>query len=256
MCSEPVVLADGANVVVHLAPLPVVAKVASVTHAVRSPGDWLARELAVATWVASSGLPVVVPSPELPAVVHESSGAVMTFWRFSSLIPEVVPASVLGGMLRELHACLRSFPGSLPWLATPLGDVAAFLARGRLAAGDLAAVAAAFSRVRADLPGPAADDQALHGDAHPGNLLRTPSGWTWCDLEDACSGPIAWDLACVAGSTRVDGAAALEAYGGDVAPAFRELRRLHVTAWTCLYAETMPRHHAAAAELLQGWREG
>ena len=43
-CHDPVVLADGANVVVHLSPAPVVAKVAASTTAVRpDPAAWLQR---------------------------------------------------------------------------------------------------------------------------------------------------------------------------------------------------------------------
>ena len=43
-CAEPVVLADGANVIVHLSPSPVVAKVAASTTAVRADGAaWLQR---------------------------------------------------------------------------------------------------------------------------------------------------------------------------------------------------------------------
>lgn len=43
-CTEPVVLADGANVIVHLSPSPIVAKVAASTSVIRSDADrWLQR---------------------------------------------------------------------------------------------------------------------------------------------------------------------------------------------------------------------
>src|SRR2546423_1704971 len=32
--------------------------------------------------------------------------------------------------------------------------------------------------------------RALHGDAHPGNLLSTPDGLVWNDFEDAWRGPL------------------------------------------------------------------
>jgi hypothetical protein len=67
--SDPVVLADGANVVVHLSPAPVVAKVAASTTAVRSAADWLQRELDVTRFLAGRGAPVMTPSPEVPATV-------------------------------------------------------------------------------------------------------------------------------------------------------------------------------------------
>ena len=67
-CDEPSVLADGANVVVHLRPSPVVAKVAATTAAVRAdPAAWLQRELDLAVFLTAAGAPVMVPSPEVPA---------------------------------------------------------------------------------------------------------------------------------------------------------------------------------------------
>lgn len=54
--------------------------------------------------------------------------------------------------------------------------------------------------------------QVLHGDAHPGNLVATPAGWRWIDLEETCRGPVRWDLAVLRGTRRLDGAAAVAAY--------------------------------------------
>lgn len=245
---EPSVLADGANLVLHLHPAPLVAKVALSTHLVREPSDWLARELAVAGHLDAAGVPVVRPSDLLPARVHEHDGEVMTFWRHLPHDPtDVVDPGLLGALLRELHVALRTCTVPLTRLATPLEDVGRFL-QTRGSDG----MRRAFDRVRATLP----DDpgQALHGDPHPGNLLPAATGWTWADLEDSCSGPLAWDLACVDASTRVDGAAALRAYGDvpDLTP-WRELRRLHATAWLCLYAERLPRHRDGAAAMLASW---
>ncbi len=43
-----------------------------------------------------------------------------------------------------------------------------------------------------DLP-----EQAVHGDAHLGNVITTSRGPLWNDWEDAFRGPLAWDLACL-----------------------------------------------------------
>src|SRR3954470_4347455 len=77
---DPVVLADGANVVVHLAPAPVVAKAAASSRTIRNAGARLAREVAVAAAVRAAGLPVVAPSDAVPARVHEHNGVAVTFW--------------------------------------------------------------------------------------------------------------------------------------------------------------------------------
>jgi len=79
---EPLVLADGANVIVHLRPSPVVAKVAASTAVVRpDPARWLQRELDVVSFLAAAGAPVMTPSPEMPATVYHGDGQVMSFWR-------------------------------------------------------------------------------------------------------------------------------------------------------------------------------
>jgi hypothetical protein len=82
--NDPVVLADGASVVVHLRPAPLVAKVAASTTAVRPAATWLQRELDVAQFLAARGAPVMTPSPEVPATVHHGNGQIMSFWQYLS----------------------------------------------------------------------------------------------------------------------------------------------------------------------------
>ncbi len=261
--TEPVILADGANVVVHLSPAPVVAKVAASTPAVRPDSTaWLQRELDVTAFLAARGAPVVPPSPELPATTHSGHGHVMSFWRYqppanSGGPPPSADEETIGSMLSDLHAVLRGYPGPLPVLA-PLQDIPAFLARPqtRLDAGQKAALAAAYARLTAELD-PAAPAQPLHGDASAGNLMATGHGWLWHDFEDTCCGPVAWDLAASTASQFKYGPRILAAYGdpvdaGQLAVCER-LRRLHLTVWYCLYAERLPELAARAAELVAGW---
>ena len=128
--TDPVILADGANVIVHLSPAPVVAKVAASTTAVRpDTAAWLQRELDVAQFLAGRGTPVMTPSPEVPPAVHHGDGQVMSFWRYLSPAgQEPAAEATIGSMLRDLHAELRGYPGQLPLLA-PLHDIPSFLAR-------------------------------------------------------------------------------------------------------------------------------
>jgi hypothetical protein len=269
--TDPVVLADGANVIVHLSPAPVVAKVAASTPAVRPDNAaWLQRELDVVRFLAGRGVPVMTPSPEVPPVVHHGDGQVMSFWRYLSPVPGLAGEETIGSMLRDLHAelrgnpaqlrgnpaQLRGNPAQLPFLA-PLGDIPAFLARPqtRLTAGQAAALAAAHARLTAQLDH--GRGQSLHGDAGAGNLMATDAGWVWHDFEDTCTGPVAWDLAAPTASPRLDSPRILAAYGEPVDPAqlevCQQLRRLHLTVWYNLYAERLPDLAPRAAELLTLW---
>jgi Ser/Thr protein kinase RdoA (MazF antagonist) len=249
---EPVLLADGANVVVHLWPAPVVVKAAGTTLAVRPDAAvWLEREISVARHVAAAGLPVIRQSDLLPPGVHVRGGVPMTCWEYVDGRRSRPAADEMAAMLRELHASLRGYPGELPLLGTPLLDIARFLDRASLPAEQTAALRRAFERLQ---PLPAHPIQALHGDPHPGNLLKTPAGWVWCDFEDTCSGPVHWDLAAVTTSTRVDGSAVAAAYGdvGDLSP-WLELRRMHAAVWYSLYAERIPRLAEQARVRLEEW---
>ena len=286
--AEPVVLADGANVIVHLPPSPVVAKVAASTTEIRpDTAAWLQRELDVASFLAGAGIPVLEPSPEIPAATYHGDGHVMSFWRYLRSAGDARPSeATVGSMLRDLHAALRSYPGydsdsddsdsddsdsddsgggdddgggghdELPVLA-PLSDIPAFLARPRtrLTSSEAAALATAYARLTAELDRTSWTGQTLHGDAGIGNLMAADTGWVWHDFEDTCFGPVTWDLA--ASTARLGAPCILAAYGEPVdegqLAVCEQLRRLHLTVWYGLYAERFPDLRPRAAELLALW---
>jgi Ser/Thr protein kinase RdoA (MazF antagonist) len=261
-CAEPAVLADGANIIVHLCPSPFVAKVAASTATIRADAaTLLQRELNVAFFLARAGSSVMAPASELPGTVHHGDGHVMSFWNY--LPPsgaELPDEATIGSMLRELHAALRGYPEPQPVL-TPLGDIPAFLARPQtlLSPSDVALLAETFTRLAEDLAAASAPGQVLHGDAGAGNLMATGGQWVWHDFEDTCSGPVAWDLAATTASPRLDRSRILGAYRDLVDEAqlrtCEQLRRLHLTIWYALYAERLPQCRQRAADLLATWRE-
>src|SRR5277367_4150768 len=118
-CSDPEVLADGSNVLVHLKPEPVVARVATTTGLVRKPAQvWLALDLDLAGFLAAKNFPVVPPSVQLPPGPHLHDGLALTFWEFVEHDRGyVASARETGAFLHELHAELRHFRGNLRHLS-------------------------------------------------------------------------------------------------------------------------------------------
>jgi aminoglycoside phosphotransferase (APT) family kinase protein len=255
---DPVVLHDGVNVVVHLRPAPVVARVATLTPLLRPAiGRPFAREVALAGALAAVGAPVVPPSDLLPPGPHQHAGLTLSFWRFVEVRPERPTAAQTGAALGELQAALADVdPG---WhgdpLDTPLDDLASFARRGAAlgAPPHLAEqVGELADALRPRLAGPPG---YLHGDTHPGNLLATTAGWRWTDLEDSCRGPRGWDLACLRTTSRLDGRAALDALpesptDAELAP-FVHLRLLHGAAWWFVHAVRVPADLGTAQARLQ-----
>ncbi|GAA2815905.1 phosphotransferase [Saccharopolyspora taberi] len=228
---EPVVLASGYNVIVRLDPAPVVARVVVVPAVLRSNVDGLVgRELAVAAFLARSGVAAVRPSAEIPPGPHHGEGFWMSFWEPLPAVAERLPgAEEFGSRLRKLHEALAGFPLATPPLDVPIGDVEAFLRSGFATREDLAA-GRELERIVPELAGPA---QTVHGDAHPRNLVLSGGDWVWTDLEECCRAPVEWDLAVLRGTKRLDGVAALASYGRDdvgLEP-FLRLRELQATAW-------------------------
>jgi Ser/Thr protein kinase RdoA (MazF antagonist) len=197
---EPRVLNDLFSLMVHLRPAPVVARVSSCMPKLRSPiTDWHAREIAVTTFLSEQGAPVVAPSRALPPGPHTYDGFAISFWTYVHRDPDRTPtAADCSAMLVDLHAVLRSYAGELPML----GDNA--IARGLealdhvgsvLSEAEVDRLRAAAERLSPFLQAPSDHAQPLHGDAHAGNLIATRDGLVWIDFEEACRGPVEWDLA-------------------------------------------------------------
>lgn len=232
---EPVVIHSASNVLVHLRPEPVVARVMTGTVALHDdPRKWLEREISVLEFLAPSGV-AVSPSRLIAPGAHCYDGLWMTFTEWIPVVepgPEVQPATrpgdalVLGRTLRELHDELRPFEGELGGLRELREDVDRLLGRLRPADAQggeaICSLRARLDRLQTVVFESTLPTQALHGDVSLRNLLRTPRRLVWNDFEDTLRGPVHWDVASYVGSFRMHGASErsiremLEGYGwGD-----------------------------------------
>ena len=265
----PVVLHDGSNLLVHLKPAPVVARVPNVTGAVRAGADWLEREVAVAGHLARCGAPVVAPAPGVEPGPHDHDGVPVTLWELAVALPRPVDAHRAGRGLRECHEALADFDGDLPENAMfreARAIVAGLAADGTLGPDDAALLERIGRRLEARLEALDAPVQALHGDAHLRNVVQTARGPLWNDFEDTFRGPRAWDLACLDAWARVFGndpeavAAALDGYGPlgdpDLLHLMIQTRAYVGAAWTILHAPGRPDGAARVVERLAWLRAG
>lgn len=255
---NPQVLADAYSVRVYLRPAPIVARVSTLTALLRSPiKSWLAREISVVEFLASSGAPVIPPSDRLPAIPYQYDGLWMTFWRYVQPIPDTSPdPETIGRMLAELHAVLINHHDDLPLLAPPLNDIPCGLERLKQAGdilpiSDLTLLQVTYDRLLPQLHQSVDLFQPLHGDANGSNLISTAAGWLWNDFEDTCKGHIAWDLINL---DEVGRAAYLNAPDAKVLEPYIALRKLHAIVWVYALQPEFPDWTEYAKAMLDALR--
>lgn len=263
---SPSVVADRSNLVLRLAPLPIVARVAMATSAARVGMDWLAREVEVSRFLGPALS--TVPSDLIDAGPHRLGDHIVSFWVEEETLREIDPLDA-GRALHRCHARLKGYPAErLPYLGA-WDEVRAVKARlegeALLTPSEMARIERAFARAEATwdrVPQRSASMQAIHGDAHLGNVLGTARGPIWTDWEDTFVGPIEYDLASLRSRAELFGEdraridAACAAYGPHDAALVRELglvRNVQVILWLTLFAlrqpELLPRVRARIAAL-------
>ncbi|KFZ76571.1 aminoglycoside phosphotransferase [Amycolatopsis sp. MJM2582] len=210
--TEPEVLYDVFSVIVRLAPSPVVVRVPTVLPRTTTPETQLTdqrRELAVATWLGEKGLPVVKPSPLVPAEPVQRDGFSMTFWELIEFVEDAnLAVEYSAKLVAKLHATLRDYPGELAFLngLDPFIPDGLAQLEGRpdlLDAGDLVRARREWEVLRPLLESeeaftkafPNATVQPVHGDAPGYNLIVTAEGELYSDFELVNRGPIERDLA-------------------------------------------------------------
>jgi hypothetical protein len=244
---QAAVVHSGSNVLVHLRPAAVVARVMTGTVVLHDdPQRWLEREVSVLRFLAPCQL-AVAPSALIEPGPYWQDGLWITFWEWVAHQPQTeLPndAEGVGRALRDLHDELSAFPGELGDLLDVQQDIERLHRQLRPTAAVSAQtiqtlhqrlLALSDTVFAASLP-----VQALHGDASLSNLLRTSQRLVWNDFEDTFRGPVHWDVAGYVMSLRSRGAdadfvaRALDAYGWsdeqELAP-FTEAHDLYGEIW-------------------------
>ena len=197
------ILQDGHTLVLRLSE-SLVARVVTDIDGPRQGTEWFARENAVAQYLAQRGAPVIPLHPDLPPGPYQHLGYSLNFWQFVTAIDDEPEPASIGRLLYQCHAILRDFDQPLPELAilTESVDLLATLEKRELfPAETLDLLRDRLMRSLEVLH--AFPRQALHGDAHLGNLMNTTRGLLLTDWEDTFDGPVEWDLASIIWNARI-----------------------------------------------------
>jgi hypothetical protein len=218
-------IGTGSNVIVHLRPSPIVARVMCGTVVLHpDPRAWLTREIDVGAFLAERLTSVVAPTKEIDPGPYVSGNQWMSFWEHVEVRKTPLEALEIGRALRALHDALAEYRGPLPPRSAVLDEIDWLLnaLSGDDGVSELSAERDRLAEVVLEHEH-ATDQQPLHGDASLSNLLATSSGPRWNDFEDVCLGTVDWDVAGVLSDARAAhgdafGADVLAAYGGERDP--------------------------------------
>jgi hypothetical protein len=186
------VLHDANALTLRLLPCDVVARVSV------GPVEQAQRELDLGL-ALSAVAPVGAPDPRVPARAHVHDEFVVTLWaHLPTAGGEVFPADYAQA-LRALHAGTRNLTVEVPHVTDRVAVARGLLSdparTPELPHVQRAVLLDALAGATARLVRAGRREQLLHGEPHAGNLVATPAGPRFVDLETCCRGPVEFDVA-------------------------------------------------------------
>lgn len=187
------VLHNSNRIAVRLVPCDVLARVAPAAR------TNAAFEVEVERRLTEAGSPVGRLDPRVPPGVHMHDGFAVTLWTYYDALPGELPAPEYAQALARLHAGMRQIDVPAPRFTDRVEEARSSLAdRARtpdVAGHDRRLLISTIEDMTASILARGADEQLLHGEPHPGNLLHTAAGSFFIDLETCCRGPVEFDIA-------------------------------------------------------------
>jgi len=194
---DAVVLHDSNRLALRLRPCDVLARVALMEHQAGA-----AFEVEVARRLAATTSPVASLDPRVAPRVYVRDGFAITLWTYYEPVShgDVAPAAYAQA-LERLHAGMRQVDCMAPHFTDRVAE-AQRLVDNRAQTPDLRdadreLLSTTLREVTWAISQRGAAEQLLHGEPHPGNVLRTKSGLLFADLETCCRGPVEFDVADV-----------------------------------------------------------
>jgi len=179
---------------VRLLPCDVLARVAYVAR--QASAEF---EVAVARLLPATASPVAALEPRVAPRAYVRDGFVITLWTYyAPASPRDVAPVEFAHALARLHADMRQIDVPAPHFTDRVADAQRLVGdRARtpdLAEADRELLGNTLRRLRRAIGDRGAAEQLLHGEPHPGNVLRTKHGLLFIDLETCCRGPVEFDI--------------------------------------------------------------
>ena len=189
----PVLLKDSNNTVIHLAPSPVVAKVATSKLRKQHVSN-LEHELNVALHLASLGAPIVPPSGEIPPAVYRDGELEVTFWQYCpGEVREEIDCPELIATLKAFQIAFANYQGELKSFTDKYQECYALLDSDRLSPELLMAdrqfLQEVYEHLCAKLQTFDYECVPAHEEIHGGNVLWTDTKPLLIDFESCCLAP-------------------------------------------------------------------
>ncbi|MDQ3064145.1 MAG: aminoglycoside phosphotransferase family protein [Acidobacteriota bacterium] len=194
----PVLLKDSNNTVIHLAPFPVVAKVATSTLRKQNVSN-LEHELSVAVHLAGLGAPIVPPSKEFPPSVYRHEDLEVTFWQYCpGEVREEIDHPNLIAALKEFHTAFANYQGELKSFTEKYEECYSLLDSDRLSpelsAADRHFLSRVYEHLCVRLQTFDYECVPAHEEIHSGNVLWTDTKPLLIDFESCCLAPREMDF--------------------------------------------------------------
>ena len=195
--NDAVVIHSANRLVVRLVPCDVLARVVAPG---RRNHEGAAFEVDMARRLEEAGCSVAVLEPRVQPRVHLRDGFAITYWSHYDSVPvSDTRVADYARALELLHAGMRQLDAPAPHFTDRVKEAYAIV-RDRSQSPDVVdadrqLLTDALRSLHRAVVARSADEQLLHGEPHPGNLLLTTSGMRFIDLETCCYGPVEFDVA-------------------------------------------------------------
>lgn len=199
----PIILSNGGNLIIHLAPYPIVARLANVISQEESVIAYkrINRELQIARYLQIKNVPVLLPTDLVDTGPHNVNETWMTLWNYVPSVELQRPSpSESVELVSSLSIAMKDFSDELPVLGVWERTCRSAARLKKNSDQRIQALLEMFHDVDKKMRLETSILLPCHGDAHARNLVPSNEGWIWTDFEDVSLMPAYWDLASYVGN--------------------------------------------------------